>query len=264
MKKIFTCLSLLLLILIWNPPSKCQIVTRTIDGDGDMFRIPELSVVLSEADEKTVKVEMAMPSDMRREPYRNVDIKEGDIILYLNGKRIKKVKDFEEKYGTLEIGEKVQIGIKREDNRFIISFEKADPKDLPQMNVVTERSGEGGEHQGGGRRTMRISSADFEGYENVTPFLGLGIIVGLEDEKVKVARMLPIPNIEKNDLKAGDVIQAVNGQAIESVQQFEEIFEDLAVGDNIELEFLRDGKTMSTSIKKPEARGTMRIRRNQQ
>ena len=66
---------------------------RTMVVSGDAFRIPELSVMLSEED-KTVTVLFAMPKDNRIKPFRTVDMQRGDVILYLNGKRIEALSEF--------------------------------------------------------------------------------------------------------------------------------------------------------------------------
>ncbi len=248
-----------MILLLWNLPGFTQIV-RTISIEGEMFRIAELSVMLSEDGENTVKVAMAMPKDMRREPYRGVDIQEGDVILYLNGKRIRKVKAFEEQYAELEIGAKVQIGIKRDKDPFIISFDKADPKDLPQMQMTGSGSGEGG-HSPGVQRMM-LTPEDMGGYENLKPVLGLAVILGEEEEMVKVARVLPLPGMDKNELKDGDIIQALNGQKVKSTQQFEEIYKKVEVGDKLDIELSRDGHKLSVSVVKPKARGNIIIRQD--
>ena len=256
------CKTILLsmILLLWNLPGFTQIV-RTIEIEGDMFRIPELSVMLTEEGDNTVKVAMAMPKDMRREPYRGVDIQEGDVILYLNGKRIKKVKVFEELYADLEIGAKVQIGIKRDKDPFIISFDKADPKDLPQMQMAGRGSGEGG-HSPGGQRMMMITPEEMDGYENLKPVMGLAVILGEEEGMVIVARVLPLPGMDKNELKDGDIIQALNGQVVKSTQQFEEIYGKVEVGDKLDFELSRDGQKLSVSVVKPKARGNIIIRQD--
>ncbi|MFQ5633391.1 MAG: hypothetical protein ACE5I1_31885, partial [bacterium] len=149
-------------------------------GQGEIFMIPELSALLREQG-KVVKVEMAMPVDTRPTAYRKVDIKSGDIVLYLNGARIKRLKAFTSIYDSLQVGAPVEIGLKRDDVRFISSFKKADPKDLPQrkMMVMTsdgkEISTEGVE--GGGQRVvMRANSLETD-MDELHPVMELGIIL---------------------------------------------------------------------------------------
>lgn len=247
------------LLMLCNLPGHGQVARRMLTIEGDAFRIPELSAIISEEEDK-VKVVMAMPTEMRRKAYRNVDLQESDIVLYLNGKRIKAVKDFEETYESLAIGDTVQIGIRRDEDRFIVSFPKADPKDLPQMGVVRRGSGEEGGEAEGGRIVIRRGPGEAGEAENLTPVLSLGVLIGLADEAVKVVDVLPIPDVENVGLQKGDVIKKLNGQEIEKVAQFEEQFEKIGVGEQVNLEFLRDGKEMKISFPKPESPGNVMIR----
>lgn len=237
-------------------------------GEGEVFMIPEVSAVLR-AEGEIVKVEMAMPVESRPAAYKDIDIKTGDIVLYLNGKRIKALKEFTSIYDSVKIGELVEIGLKRDDMRFISSFKKADPKDLPQRRTIVMRS-DGGQvtttdvGSDGKRMVMQPNEIERE-MDELQPVMELGIILGGKKNLIQVARKLPIPveGLGDTGFKEGDIFKSLNGKKLESLKQFTEMFTKLAVGDKVELEYEREKKMLSASFAKPQARGMMKIRRDQ-
>ena len=224
---------------------------------GDAFRIPELSVMLSEED-KAVTVLFAMPKDSRIKPYRTVDIQRGDVVLYLNGKRIKALSEFEEQYKALAIGDAVQIGLRRGEERFISSFDKADPEDLPQMGMSRTVSGDGaGDESGGSQRMMLGPEA-----EGATPVLGLGALLKDIDKKVQVVAKLPTMGEGSSgpSLQEGDVIAKLDGVEMKSVSQLAESFDAIEPGADVSLVVLRGGKVIKARFAKPKVQGNVIMR----
>ncbi|MFQ5630437.1 MAG: PDZ domain-containing protein [bacterium] len=234
-------------------------------GQGEIFMIPELSALLREQGE-VVKVEMAMPVDTRPKAYKAVDVKSGDIVLYLNGTRIKTLKIFTSIYDSLQAGELVEIGLKRGDMRFISSFKKADPKNMPKRKMMMMTS-DGKEIstedlEGGGQRmAMRANSLETD-MDALQPVIELGIILGSKDGVIQVARKLPIPveGLGETEFQKGDVFTMLNGKKLESLAQFTEMFGKLKVGDKVDLQYEHEKKALKASFAKPKARGRMKIR----
>lgn len=238
-------------------------------GPGEVFMIPEVSALLRASD-NTVKVEMAMPEHSRPEVYKNIDIKTGDIVLFLNSKRIKALSDFTSLYDSLKTDEMVEIGLKRDDMRFIASFKKADPASLPQRRIMTMSSDGGGSfttsevRPGGQRVTMEPNEIERE-MDDLQPVLELGAVFGGKGAIVKVARKLPLPaeGLKEDAIQEGDVIKKLNGKEITSLQHFIDQFGKIKVGDAVELISERDGKSLTHSFAKPASRGRMMIRRDE-
>lgn len=234
---------------------------------GEIFELRELGAIIGQEAEQ-VQVMVAMPKDMRPKAYQSLDIAEGDLILFMNGKRLKTLKEFEQSYNALAVGDTIKLGLRRKEERMIAAFAKVDPKDLPQQATHRVMVGDGGEitqeKSTDGGKTFTMSRANASNASDLTPILGLGVILGSEEGKVKIINKLPIPikELESVDLQAGDVLQALNGAAIANVSAFNAAFEKIAVGAKIELQYLRKDKSMTASFNKPEAKGRMMMRTN--
>lgn len=234
---------------------------------GEIFELRELGAILTEEDEQ-VKFLAVSSSERRLKAYQAVDVAEGDFLLFINGKRIKTVKDFETNYNTLAIGDTIKLGLRRKDERMIATFTKVDPKDLPKQvahrvmvgpdgGITQEKSTDGG-------KSFSFSKKVEGNAEDITPVMGLGVIIGSEEGKVKIVDKLPMPikELESVDLQAGDVLQTLNGDAVASVSAFNSAFEKIVVGAKVELRYLRKDKSMTASFNKPEAKGRIMMRTN--
>ena len=228
---------------------------------GEVFTLPEIGALIAQEGDQ-IKVLAALPKDRRVQAYAGVDLLEGDVLLFFNGKRLKNVKEFEQNYAALAIGDTIQIGLRRKDDRLIVALAKADPASLPELQMKKVMIGAGGEmtttESSGGKRQSVTKTLDPNASE-VTPVMALGVVVGSVDGKVKVLDKLPLPikELENVDVQAGDVLQKLNGEKIVSVTRFNEDFEKLAVGARVELQYARKEKVMTASFNKPQAQGRM-------
>ncbi|NUM77315.1 hypothetical protein HUU40_23400 [candidate division KSB1 bacterium] len=226
--------------------------TSMAAGPGSVFNLPELGAVII-GGEKEVKVEAVLPAEHRPKAYKDIDLQNGDLIVMMNAKRVNSAKEVEEIYNGLKVGEEVKLGIKRKEERFIASFAKADPKDLPQrMMMVMDSDNAGG--QAGATRRIMMGGREFTG--DVAPLPGLSIIAGSKaGGEVRVLDLMPNASqaIGSADIKRDDVILALNGEKIKSAVQLGELYEKIAVGAKLELHYRRGEKSMTASLIKPEA-----------
>ena len=231
---------------------------------GQPITIGEVGAVIVD-NGKELKVLHAMPVEMRPKAYKDIDIKDGDIVLMCNGKRLKTLKELEEAYNATAVAADFKLGVKRGEERMIVlhraafgSFPKADPKDLPkmQMNMSTT---EGAMPGGGNVRRMVFGG----GGQDIAPLMGLGIIVGKKDDVFKIVGVMQ--NAAKGgDFKVDDIVESLNGEKIKSTQQLSALYEKLAVGAKLEIKYQRDGKSMQASLTKPAApQGRVMMRANQ-
>lgn len=229
-------------------------------GPGGVFNLPELGAVII-GGEKEIKVEAVLPAEHRPKAYKDIDLQNGDLILMMNAKRVKSAKEIEEIYNGLKAGEEVKLGVKRKEERFIASFAKADPKDLPQRTMmVMDTDNAGG--QAGPTRRLVMGGREFSG--DVAPLPGLGIIAGSkEGGNVRVLDLMPNASqaLGSADIKKDDVILTLNGEKIKSAVQLGDLYEKIAVGAKLELHYRRGDKTMTASLAKPEAPAGATIRR---
>lgn len=252
---------MLMLMLMLIPAVNAQVFVSRSDSSldkivGQPFTIGEVGAVIVD-NGKELKVLHAMPVEMRPKAYKDIDIKDGDIVLMCNGKRLKTLKELEEAYNATAVAADFKLGVKRGEERMIVAFAKADPKDLPkmQMNMSTTE----GAMPGGGNVRRMV----FGGGQDIAPLMGLGIIVGKKDDVFKIVGVMQ--NAAKGgDFKVDDIVESLNGEKIKSTQQLSALYEKLAVGAKLEIKYQRDGKSMQASLTKPAApQGRVMMRANQ-
>ncbi|WP_036478557.1 HhoA/HhoB/HtrA family serine endopeptidase [Myxosarcina sp. GI1] len=81
---------------------------------------------------------------------------------------------------------------------------------------------------------------------NSNPNSGLSVY---EDKGVLVVRVVPDSPADKAGLRAGDVIEQVNGQPVEDADALQEAVENSGVGKNLELGLKRNGQEMNLAVK---------------
>jgi S1-C subfamily serine protease len=208
--------------------------------EDNIFAVPELSAMIGQDGDKLV-VENIMEVQMRPKGYEKTDLLEGDVILMANGKKAGSLNDLKEIYKGTSVGSTVKIGIKRKDEMMIVSFVKADPKDLPQMRMIVSNG----------------PDEDFIGIPQI------GLLFGSKGKKVVIKNVMPnaakdIPDV---DAKEGDVIMKINGSLIQSFKDFQKAYEKIAVGDHVEIITSRFGKLQTIGFSKPKNEGKTIIRR---
>jgi S1-C subfamily serine protease len=193
--------------------------------------LKEIGAIVTE-DKGKVKVLMIPPANQRPQNMPDVDLQIGDEIGMASGKSVKSITDLRDAYEKSEVGKEFKIGVRRDGQAHIVSFERKDEKDMPQ----------------GGGMVMR---RDEPGDENSDFFPAFGIGIKKEEAGVVISQVLP--NAPK-DLKIGDVVQSLNGTPVKNAKDFTKAFDDTKIGGNLKLELLRDGKPVSVTAKRPEPR----------
>lgn len=218
-------------------------IARTVKV-GDVFILQETGAVIVSAD-SALKIDLIAPRDQRTAEYRAVDMQRDDEILMLNGKKLTSIKDLKDGYEALALGDEVKLGIRRNQQKMIVSFAKCDPEKLPKRQV---RMGapEGG---GGGANFITLGGADGK----VAAFPDLGIIVKADGDRVIVAHVLPNAGeiFPALPLKEGDEILELAGAKVVSVGDLELRYGKITVGDVVALTLRLSDGTKQVKIKKP-------------
>ena len=86
----------------------------------------------------------------------------------------------------------------------------------------------------------------------------------MEEGTLKVMRIMEgmTGALGKADIKEGDEIKSLNGQKVETLDKFFEMYEKLDTGSKVEIEYARAGKKMQAAFEKPNMQGRMMMRRN--
>lgn len=220
-------------------PTVAQEFMIKLDGKSseNIFMLTECMAVIVDEDE-TIMVKILLPAENRPEGYDDLDLKQGDEILMVNAKRVKKVKDLKEIYDGLDIGETVKLGIRRKEEMFIVSFDKVDPEKLPKQRMKISRE-KGG--MGTGKMVKLANTGD-------------GFVIKEVNNQVFIHRIFPQLQkvLDNADIREGDLILSLNDKKIESNQQYVQIWSKITVGADIFLNISREGKQMSITFKKPE------------
>lgn len=239
---------------------------QRIEGGDGIFHLKEVQTFLTSKDD-TIKVITVLPERLRPKGYSEIVLKKNDEILMVNARRVKTVQKLEELYNALEIGGTLKMGIRRKGEFMIESFKKIDPKDMPEGQNIMIRTAAPGEeesqegHGGMMTRTFTMNAGDSE---NMRPWFGTGLVLGMEGDKIKVMRILDRTTgvLGKTDVKEGDEITSLNGQKVEALDKFFEMYEKLDTGSKVEIDYARAGKKMQAAFEKPNVQDRVRMRKN--
>ncbi|UCE65638.1 MAG: PDZ domain-containing protein [Candidatus Zixiibacteriota bacterium] len=219
------------------------------------------SIVVGDNDGLVIQV--AGPKEARTKKYQDVDLKDSDRVIMLNGDRVTTIKDFEEGYKAIEIGNDIELGVKRDKIMMIVSFPKASPDDLPKLQamMISEEDGQIRSVETSGDNT-NITAISSEGLTAIKPVPGAGLVVAEKEGNVTVMMILPNAGelMKENQLQEGDIIISLQGREVSSSEQFAGEYEEIPVGSKISIKYSRDGETgMSTSTKQ-ETSGAMELK----
>lgn len=222
----------------------------------DSLMIREIGAITVMSDEG-LRVVLAMPGEARPEAYRDIDVREGDVILVVNGKRIRELATARDLVENAAPGDEIALGIDRGGRSVIVRFPKADPASLPDKMVFNDP---GGGHGMAVESRMMIQGDGGE----LTPVMGLGVILESnssggdgDPETVMVTAVLPIGETQ---LAEGDVLKSLGGEPVVSAAAVAEAVDAADVGAEIALVVLRGNEEVAVSQPKSAARGEIRVR----
>jgi S1-C subfamily serine protease len=206
------------------------------EGDMDILLLTELGIVVGmDEDSSELKVMVLLPD---ADP--KMEIAREDLLLMINGKRVKDMAGLRAEYETAVVGDEVKVGFRRGDRRFLSSFEKKDP--------AAEQ---------GTRRMVMIGDGEGD-HNDMQPLTEFGVVLEQKEDLVVVGFELPM---DGGALKEGDVLQSLNGTSISSLENFRSIYTSLATGAAIEVIAMRDGEEVRASGTKSDSEGQIRVRK---
>ncbi len=208
-----------------------QQMKRVMIGD-DGFMMPEVGCVISQ-ESTGIKIQDVMPPDMRPKEYADVDFREGDIVLMVNGMKPKGAKELKEFYEKAAVGTEFKFGVLRAGEKHIIAFKKADPATLPKRKIMTFDTNTGDGH----------------------PLPGIGMI-SMDSGKIVLKIRFPEEEIL---LQEKDIIHDLNGKKVSTIDEVAGIYERIPVGGDVTFGITRNGKTKVIKMKRPESQGQVII-----
>jgi S1-C subfamily serine protease len=223
-------------------------VMRVEEGDieGQPCEIAELGAIVVKK-QGQLEVLFVMEGDTRPEAYREVDIRTGDIIAMANGKKMESTDALTTLMEEVAIGDPIKLGIKRDQEMMIVSYDKADPETLPKSKKIMMSDDGHGEAQ-----KVFQSEGGVEG--EVVMLVGSGIIAKAGEGGPVVGYLMPHAKELAGDIKPveGDRIVSMQGETVETLDALSDAFDAIAVGDKVEMVLARDGKEFKFAWDKSE------------
>jgi len=220
-------------------------VTIESDQPGGIYFLMGPQAAMRESDDGLV-IDFVAPADSRAKDYADVDLKAGDIVMMVNGKRVKTAADIEKMVNDLETGAMIKLGVKRDRDMMIVSFAKPDPEEAGgPMMMVTRTVGDDGNVD----TDIKMAGPDLDKSVLV---MEAGVILATTDDGLAVG--VVIDNAE-TDLDGdapgdGDVIMSINGTTVKTNGDFSAVYDATPPGEQIALVYLHDGAEKTVKFKK--------------
>ena len=177
----------------------------------------------------------AVVSDITADsPASHSDLKQGDIILEVNGKPIDDANQLRLEIGLLSPGSTVKLDVLRAGT--------------PQQVMVKMGEFPSKEERASLDKDGTGNTLEGVSVENLTPDTAREMKLAPESKGVVVAEVDPSSHAAEAGLRAGDVIQQVNRQPVKSVQDFDHAMSSAKKDDPTLLLVNREGNTLFVAV----------------
>jgi serine protease Do len=167
-------------------------------------------------------------------PASHSDLKQGDIILEVNGKAIDDANQLRNEIGLLAPDSIVKLSVLRSGT--------------PQQVTVKVGAFPSKEERASLDKNGTGSVLEGVSVENLTPETARELKMSPESKGVVVADIDPSSHAAEAGLRAGDVIQQVNRQPVKSVQEFDHALSSAKKDDPTLLLIRREGNTLFVAV----------------
>jgi S1-C subfamily serine protease len=236
-----------------------QVVQHKLEGEG-FFMMPETGALVVQ-NKDVLKIDMLPPADARPKEYASVDLKVGDVILMVNGKKVTSANQLEEMFKAIKAGEEISLGIKREGGLRLVKFNRADESKLPKRQMMMLTKDEGGDGGDQVQVQTRDGMREFTG-KGARILPSSGLIIAIKDGGVAVIGVIPMAKekISGGEVKEGDIIVTANGKAIANTDELVDLVDGAAEGTKIEFGIKRGAEAFTVAITKTKDMGQKIIR----
>jgi membrane-associated protease RseP (regulator of RpoE activity) len=205
---------------------------------------PQLGVFISSYDENGKKG--AVVTDIvDGSAAEKSGLKEDDVIIGINKTDISSEKQLREVIGEHEIGDKVTVKYLRDGKELSKAIELGESK--ADRIVVKDFNFDFNEDDF--RKQMeKLGDMDFDfdfSFDDDAPFFGVTPGKESDEKGVELGTVVSGSSAEKMGLQAGDRILKLNGKSVEDFGDLAEYISEQKAGEELSVEYVRDGKTAS-------------------
>jgi C-terminal processing protease CtpA/Prc len=196
-----------------------------------------LGVVLSEInphlrDDLKVDAGVLVDEVLSDSPAEKAGLKDGDIIVRMDGKNVESERDIRETLNNLEDSKPITVDVVRNGKALQLTV-------TPEKQERTLLANFSRNYIGVDLQEM---DSDLARYFQAQP-----------DSGILIARVEPDTPAQKAGLKSGDVITEINGQKVRTQKDLRKELDDVKEGESANLTILRQGKSQKISVQ-PEVR----------
>ncbi len=241
-----------------NPEPKTMVFKK-----GDVFLLSEFGGVVKLENGNAV-LEFIMPEDKRSKEYQKVDLENGDVILMINGKKIRSIEDLENNYDLVTVGDNIKLGIKRDGAMMIVSFPKGEEQSEGGQKMMIIKSGDvEGEEDSGEQPNVQIKTLHVG--ENSFLISELGILLEETDSGLYVLEVLPQkPFTAKNEsVKGGEKLISIDNKKVQTIAEFSKIYDEIPEGDPAQIVCEKNGSQTTVKFVKEAPQTKSVIIKNQ-
>lgn len=223
---------------------------RWLSGGTDMEKRPLLGVYISNYDKDGQKGAL-IDGLVEGSAAQKAALKEGDVIVGVNGKEINSEKQLKEVIASFEVGEEVNVKYLRDGKKASQKVTLGQSKDMVVFSHGFGPKGSGefffeGEFDEDAFQEQMDKLKDLNidfGFDFNDDAAFLGVTPGAKtDAGVSIGKVITGSSAEKMGLRSGDVITKLDGRSIEHFDDLAEVIKAKKAGDTVAVEYLRDGK----------------------
>jgi serine protease Do len=173
-------------------------------------------------------------------PAEKADIARGDVVLEVNGKKIKNVETLRNLVAQSKLGSKIKLKILRDGKIFFLN---ATITEFPQ-DIAHAVPGDPEENLSGEENVLAGFSV-----MNLTRDIAKQLGLSRSEKGVVIVKVDPYSAAEDAGLKKGDVIQELNKKKVKDISDFNRVLPDIRKGDTVLLFINRTGNKFYITLK---------------
>jgi len=197
--------------------------------------IPEIGVLF-----QLSKNGLVLEDELPLPDKQKTRLQKGDILFGINGKSTSDVNLIRSIYEKTEINSEIKLGIKRDDEKFIVRFSR---KEAPNG--------------------MRIEREISDGPPPISSLIAFGILAQVQKKDIIVKQLLPnAQKTVKEGIVADDLILEINAKKVNSAEEIDAALKAIKDDETFAIKIKRGNTEKTIQLKKLAGNFNIQTRRN--